>query len=258
MELNGRPTDLAALRPLALTGYGHFTSMRVDDQRVRGLALHLERLERDCRAVFGAHLDMQQTRTYIRRAITQQDGSFIIRVTVFDPALEMGHPSSSATPAVLVTTRRAEPLPLPPLRVKSIPYVRDFPSVKHIGLFGALHARRAAQLDGYSDALFYGPDALVSEGPTWNVGFIDAEGNIVWPKGEVLPGVTMALLQRQHDHVTAPVPVDAARAMQAAFATNTSIGIRAVSAIDDVALPTEHPVLAAMRDSYLSQPGERV
>lgn len=257
-ELNGRPADPEHLKALALTNYGHFTSMRVDDRRVRGLTLHLERLERDCSTVFGTPLDTDRVREYVRRAIDGQDGSFVVRVSVFDPALEMGHPSSPATPHILVTTRPAGPIPLPPLRVQSVPYVRDLAGVKHLGLFGALHARRAAQLAGFDDALFFGTDDLVSEGGTWNVGFIDANGTVIWPKGDVLPGVTMALLQKQHAHTTAPVTIGSALTMQAAFATNTSIGVRPISAIDSTELPTEHPMLAAMRDTYLSLPGDLI
>ncbi|WP_405613901.1 aminotransferase class IV family protein [Streptomyces sp. NBC_01508] len=260
MELNGRPADPESLKALALVNYGHFTSMRVDNQRVRGLALHMERLARDCLTVFDARLDIDRVREYVRRAVSGQDGAFVVRVSVFDPALDMGRPSSPATPHVLVTTRPSGPMPLPPLRAKSVPYVRDLPGVKHLGLFGALHARRAAQLSGFDDALFFGPDDLVSEGGTWNVGFIDATGSVVWPKGDVLPGVTMALLQQHqhHTHTTAPVALGAVRGMEAAFATNTSIGVRAISAIDGIALPTEHPVLASMRDTYLSLPGDPV
>lgn len=258
MELNGRPADPESLKALALVNYGHFTSMRVDNQRVRGLALHMERLARDCRTVFGARLDIERVREYVRRAVSGQDGPFVVRVSVFDPALDMGHPSAPATPQVLVTTRPTGSMSLPPLRAKSVPYVRDLPAVKHLGLFGALHARRAAQLSGSDDALFLGPDGLVSEGGTWNVGFIDAAGSVVWPKGDVLPGVTMALLQHHCAHTTAPVTLEAVRGMAAAFATNTSIGVRPISAIDDIALPTEHPVLASMRDTYLNLPGDPV
>ncbi|WP_406303672.1 aminotransferase class IV [Streptomyces sp. NBC_00885] len=258
MELNGRPADPESLKALALTNYGHFTSMRVDNQRVRGLALHMERLEHDCRAVFGTQIDTGRVREYVRRSVTTHNGSFVARVSIFDPALDIGHPASPATPHVLVTTRPAAPVPLPPLRVKSIPYVRDLASVKHLGLFGSLHARRTAQLAGYDDALFCGTAELVSEGVTWNIGFVDAEGAIVWPKGDVLPGVTMTLLQQHHDYATTPVPLTAARGMQAAFATNTSIGVRAISAIDDGPLRTEHPALSSLRDTYLSLPGDQV
>ncbi len=44
-ELNGVPADLDQVQVLGLTNYGHFTSMRVDDQRVRGLSLHLGTLD---------------------------------------------------------------------------------------------------------------------------------------------------------------------------------------------------------------------
>lgn len=48
-ELNGVGADLGQVTALGLTNYGHYTSMRVDDQRVRGLLLHLERLMRESR-----------------------------------------------------------------------------------------------------------------------------------------------------------------------------------------------------------------
>ncbi|MFH9663347.1 aminotransferase class IV family protein [Streptomyces sp. NPDC017248] len=258
-ELNGRPVppDDDALLTLALTNYGHFTSMRVDNGRVRGLGLHLERLVRDCRTVLGADLDPERVRGYVRQAVGDLTGSFVTRVTIFDPAVEMGRPDKAETPSVLVTVRPAADLPMPPLRVKSIRYERDVPTVKHAGLFGALHARRTALLDGYDDALFIGTDNFISEGGTWNVGFIGEDG-IVWPKADVLPGVTMALLQETGQHHTAPLTLTAAQGMQAAFATNTSIGVRALSSIDDTPMATEHPVLTQLRDTYLAIPGDRL
>lgn len=39
--------------------------------------------------------------------------------------------------------------------------------------------------------LFVGRDGCVSEGSTWNVGFVDQDGTVVWPRADVLPGVTM-------------------------------------------------------------------
>jgi branched-subunit amino acid aminotransferase/4-amino-4-deoxychorismate lyase len=44
--------------------------------------------------------------------------------------------------------------------------------------------------------------------------------------------------------------------MAAAFATNTSIGVRPLAAIDDTQLPVEHPVLTRLQEAYLSIPGE--
>ncbi|MDT3397429.1 aminotransferase class IV family protein [Streptomyces sp. B1866] len=258
MELNGNPVTPDELKALALANYGHFTSMRVDDQRVRGLDLHMERLARDCRTVFGVPLDLEQVREYARRAVSTSTGSFVIRITVFDPSLDIGRPAAPATPHVLVTTRPTARLPMPALRVKTVPFTRDTPGVKHLGLFGSLYARRTAQLAGFDDALFVGPNGLVSEGGTWNAGFIDGQGNVVWPKADMLPGVTMALLQQRHDSTTATISLAAACGMQAAFATNTTIGVRAISAIDETTLPAEHPVLTALRQAYQGIPGEEI
>ncbi|WFB10804.1 aminotransferase class IV [Streptomyces sp. LX-29] len=255
-ELNGRPADADALRALGLTNYGHFTTMRVEDGRVRGLELHLERLARDCRTVFGVELDLERVRDYAHRAVAGRGGALVVRVTVFDPDLDLGRPAAPASPQVLVTHRPAAAWPLPPLRARTVPYVRDTPRVKHVGLFGALYARRTAQLAGFDDALFTGEGELVSEGGTWNAGFVDADGTVVWPDAEVLPGVTQALLQRAGDHRTAPITAAEARGMAAAFATNTAFGVRAVSGIDDASLPPDHPVLAALRARYLAHPGE--
>ncbi|MFJ5774405.1 aminotransferase class IV family protein [Streptomyces sp. NPDC093094] len=255
--LDGRPVTLDALQVLALTGYGHFTSMRVDDRRVRGLSLHMERLVRDCRTVFGADLDPEKVLDHVRRTTGETTGSFVVRVTVFDPAVDLGRPDKAQTPSVLVTTRPADRPTMPPLRVKAVRHERDLPAVKHLGLFGTLHARRAALLDGYDDALFTGPGDRVSEGATWNVGFIGEDG-IVWPKADVLPGVTMALLRQIAPHRTTPVTLTEAKGMQAAFATSTAIGVRALAGIDGVPMAGEHPLLEELRDAYLAVPGERL
>ncbi|MCX4884803.1 aminotransferase class IV family protein [Streptomyces sp. NBC_00847] len=258
--LDGNSVSADDLLPLALTNSGHFTSMRVDgDGSIRGLTLHMERLVRDCKTVWGADLDTALVRDYVRRGLEGQSGPCVVRVTIYDPKVEMGHPADADEPHILVSVRSAGALPPEPLRAMSVPYERDLPEVKHVGLFGALHARAAAQRAGFGDALFVGREGLVSEGGTWNVAFIDGNGTVVWPQAPVLPGVTMALLQKHAsgvEHRTAPVTLDQAKRMAAAFATNTSIGVRALSAIDDKELPTEHPVLSALRETYLSIPGE--
>ncbi|MFG2503190.1 aminotransferase class IV family protein [Streptomyces sp. NPDC048441] len=262
--LNGRTATVEDFQALGLTGYGHFTSMRVDNRRIRGLTLHLDRLVRDCRQVFGAELDPKLILSQLKEAIDGIDGidgttgSFVVRVTVFDPDFDMGRPDRATNPQILITHRPAAALPLPPLRVKSFPYTRDVAEVKHLGLFGALHHRRAALLDGYDDALFVGANGRISEGSTWNVGFVDGNGTVLWPEGDVLPGVSMALLQQQSECMVTSVHLDQLDAMQAAFATNTTIGIRPISVIDTLTFPSEHPVLNTLRQTFLSLPGDRV
>lgn len=262
--LNGHPADPGALRALALGNYGHFTSLRVEDQRVRGLGRHLERLVRDCRAVFGTDLDPERVRRQLRAAVGDRTGAFVARVTVFDPGLDLGRPAAAKDPHILVTHRPAGPQPPAPLTVRAARYQREVPEVKHTALFGALHQRRAAQLAGFDDALFVDVHGRVCEGPTWNVGFVDADGAVLWPRADVLPGITMALLKDLHDHTTAPVTAAGLSGMQAAFATNTAVGIRAITAIrapgtaDDIRYPPDHPLVTRLREAYSALPGERL
>ncbi|MFJ2443166.1 aminotransferase class IV family protein [Streptomyces sp. NPDC087658] len=253
-ELNGKPVGVEALQSLALTNYGHFTSMRVEDGRVRGLSLHMERLQRDCETLFGAELDPERVRDLARRAVPS-NGAAVVRVTVFDPDLDLGHPGSADAPRVLVTSRPAAGLPLPPIRVRSRTYTRDLPGVKSVGLFSSLHHRRTAQLDGFDDALFVDGRGAISEGGTWNIGFFDGD-QVIWPESDCLPGVTMRLLQHSHAHVTRPVNLADLPRMRAAFATNAAVGVRAVSGIDTIVLPETHPVIDALRKEYLKVPGE--
>ncbi|MBX6767440.1 MAG: aminotransferase class IV family protein, partial [Actinomadura rubrobrunea] len=244
-ELNGVPVTSDELKALALVNYGHFTSMRVDDQRIRGLSHHLERLVRDCRILFGVELDREQVRRFIRQAIAGRKGSFVVRVTIFDPHLDLGRPGGATSPHVLVTTRSAGDLPMPPLRVQARSYMRDMPEVKHVGLFGALWHRRNAQLQGFDDAVFVDGEGYISEGATWNIGFFDGS-HVIWPNAEVLPGVTMRLLQQVHEKTSlAPVNLDDLGDIEAVFATNTTIGVRAISAINDTHFPAEHAIFDA-------------
>jgi len=257
-ELDGGPADAAALEALGLVNYGHFTSMRVDEQHVRGLSHHLQRLVNDCRTVFDASLDRDHVRALIRQAVGHIEGSFVARVTVFDPELSLGQPSGVAHPLPLVTTRPAGAIPASALRVQAVPYTRDLPTVKHVGLFGSIAARRQAQESGYDDALFIDGRGFITEGATWNVGFFDGS-RVIWPSEPVLPGVTMTLLKQVHEStVSARVNVRDLPQMEAAFATNTTVGVRPIRSIDTVEFAADHPVLEALLKEYAEIPAEQL
>lgn len=257
-ELNGVAASPEALQALALINYGHFTSMRVHERHIRGFSHHLDRLVRDCQMMFDIPLDRDRVRELVRHAIGDHQGTFIVRVTVFDPALDLGHPATSAEPSLLVTTRPASSWPPAPMRVKSVNYRRELPKVKHVGLLGSVWNRRQAQMQGYDDALFVDNSSFISEGATWNIGFFDGE-RIVWPSAEVLEGVTMGLLRQVHDEtVTIPVNIRDIPNMQAVFATNTTVGVRPVNAIDGISLSGNHSIFEALRKEYEEIPPERV
>ncbi|AFR10270.1 aminotransferase class IV family protein [Nocardiopsis alba] len=241
MELNGRPVSTGELSGLALQGYGHFTTMLVTDLRVRGLRLHTERLARDCATLFGTELDIPRVRELARRAARAHPSPSVVRVTVYDPSLDLAHPAARPLPQILISTRPAPTPSSEPIRLGTRPYARDAPTIKSTGLFGEIRQRRAAQSDGFDDALFMGVDGRISEGPTWNIGFLDDSG-LVWPQAPCLPGVTMRLVEQAAETLGIPVstrPLTAVTAtrMSGAFITNAASGVRPVTAIDGVQLP---------------------
>ena len=226
---------------------------------MRGLSLHLARLTRDCKEVFGAELDADRVLRVVRQVAKEQVGAFTARVTVFDPELTMGNIGDPARPQLLVTVRPASHMPPPPLTAKTFTFSRDLPLVKHIGLFGQLRLRRVAQTAGFDDAIFVEPDGRFSEGTTWNLGFVDLDGLVIWPDGPALPGVTMQLLQTAHaDSIVRPVTRESLGEMRVAFAVNVSIGVRAIAAIDNTQFAADDSTLDLLRKSYAEIPTGRL
>ncbi|WP_433620949.1 aminotransferase class IV family protein [Nocardia sp. CA-120079] len=259
MELNGSPISQSELAALGLVGYGHFTSMRVENRAVRGLSQHMDRLTRDCRTVFDAELDPERVRHLIRRAVADTDIAVVVRITVFDPRIALGRPGAEADPHVLVTWREAPPVPQAPMNLRSAVYTRDLPKTKHVGLFGALYQRRLAQRDGADDVLFTNADGTITEIATSNIGVI-SDGQLIWPQAEVLPGITMRLLSQTLDEEVVVKPITLAELphIDAAVATNAAVGVRAIARIDDIDLPVDHEMIDRLRAEYESIPPQRI
>lgn len=254
MELEGLPVTADALSAAALINYGHFTSMRVEGSRVRGLDLHLERLARDSQTLFGVSLDTERVRALARKLARQMSVPVMMRVTIFDPELSLGHPDAGSRPRVLITLRPVGAEVAPPIRLKVARYQRELPEVKHIGLFGTVYQRRQAQRAGFDDVLFVGPNGLITEGATWNIGFI-REGRVSWPEADCLSGVTMRLasaaMERSGIEVRRePIALDQVSAADSAFITNAGVGMRLVAAIDGVSLSDGTSFVDRLRKEY--------
>jgi branched-subunit amino acid aminotransferase/4-amino-4-deoxychorismate lyase len=260
MQLDGSPVGPDELAALALYNYGHFTSMRVHDLKVRGLGLHLQRLIDDSNTLHGKPVDPDRVRDLVRKALVDGPETAVARVTVFDPDLDMARPEQTGEPRVLVTTRAAAPDNVCPMRVKSALFHRDLPAVKHVGLFGQISHRRTARQHGFDDAVFVDPDSGFVEGATWNIGFM-RDGAVVWPEARCLVGVTMRLLQSRLSTYglamkTEPLGLPDLDGVDGAFATNAAIGVRPICAIDDHELKVDSRWLDQVREAYLSAPAE--
>ena len=261
IEINGRQATAQDIQALGLCNYGNFTSMRVEGMRVRGLALHLQRLSLDAYALFGIELDTDHVRWLVRRFAGRIESPSTVRVTIFDSAGTVDRPGVTAQPDIVVSARNAPRMDnISPVRVQTVFHQRELPNVKHVGLFGSLNCRRSAQLRGYDDALFVDSCSHVTEGPTWNIGFFDGT-KILWPKADILSGVTMSLLREITSEsglasVENVIHVPQISDTWAAFATNASVGVRPIKAIDQVELRASDPILRDLQLWHTALPGE--
>ncbi len=257
IELNGAPASADDLRHLVQINYGHFTAMRVEDGGVRGLDLHLDRLDAATRELFGTSLERDIVRSYLRHAIAGA-GELSLRVNIFSRALDRDHLARAVAPDVLITANESRQASLAPLRLKSYAYVRDAATIKHVGTFPLFHHRRLAQQAGFDDALFADASGRVSEGSIWNVGFIDDSG-VVWPEAPQLNGSSMQLLQAGLARAgvasaTRPIQLHELGRYRAAFFSNASVPVRPIASVDEHRFEVDDAWLTALRRCYESNP----
>lgn len=249
VEVNGSIATAGLLQHLALVNYGHFTAMQVRDGRTRGLDLHLRRLDVATRELFGTGMDADRIRGYVRHALADvRDAS--VRVIVF-------WPETDDAPAVMVTVRPPAEMPAGSLSLKSVPYQRPVPHIKHIGGFAQIYYRRFAAADGFDDAVLAGPGGIISEGAISNIAFFDGT-MVTWPDAPCLAGITMQLLEPRlagGDLPTRRGPVRLADlpSVTAAFVTN-SRGIAAVGRIDATTIPACPALMKTLSGIYESIP----
>lgn len=253
MEIDGREPTVEQLRHFAMSAYGHFTAMQVRGGSVRGLDLHLARLDGANREMFGAGLDGDLVRAHLRHALGDVgDGS--VRTTVMAAA--------DGGVAVVVTVRPPGGTAGRPLAVRSVPHQRPLAHLKQVGGgFGQAYYHRLAEREGFDEILLTGPDGVIAEGGITNVGFVDGSA-VIWPSAPCLAGITMQLLvPRLGDAGLASrrdtVRLADLRRYGTVFVTN-SRGIEPVARVDDVPLPVDAAVLKALSAVYESVPWDRI
>ncbi|MFI0977221.1 aminotransferase class IV [Streptomyces sp. NPDC021093] len=249
IEINGRPPRAEDLHRAAAWNYGHYTSMQVHQGAVQGLELHLGRMRAASHELFDTAVDTDsdRIRALLRHAVgTDQDAS--VRITVIP------HESDPDRTDVIVAVDEPAPAsPLPPLRVRTTPFERDLPHLKHLATMGATHRALQARKDGYDDVLFVGRDSLVLEGSAWNVVFWDGE-QVVWPEAPMLSGITMQLLRPGLTRAGVPWtsrPVRAADlpSFLSAAASNSHCPSRPVARVDDTDLARDAGALVKALDT---------
>jgi branched-subunit amino acid aminotransferase/4-amino-4-deoxychorismate lyase len=235
MELNGGPVNLKDISSLTLYNYGNCSTMLVTQEGVRGLRLHLDRLNRDSQVLFGTGIDHDNIKHLIKHAVKNVQKPIAVRVTVFYKDFDLTKPVSQGKPDILITTRSAPSQTLPALSLKPMIYQRDLPAVKSVAVGSNLYRRHQAQLDGFDDALFVTLNEEISEGPSWNIIFLQGD-KVIFPTTSNLPGVSIALLQQALSSQGVPTEARTIRlsempTMNGAVAASAVSGFRGVTSI---------------------------
>ncbi|WUH97928.1 aminotransferase class IV [Spirillospora sp. NBC_00431] len=242
-EIDGRPPRVDELLAPALLNYGHITVMQVRDRAVRGLDLHLDRLDAANRELYGVGLDGDRVRDHIRHALGEVAAA-TVRVTVFRRDTQV---------SVMVTVRPPTEAPTVPQGLWSVAYQRPVAHIKHTGSFGQIHYGLLAEREGYDDALLIDDDDVVAEAGIANILCHDGD-TFVWPDAPALPGITMLLLDRaglgarRRRVRRTDLP-----SCQAVFLTNSS-GTASVGRVDDKAIPRDPAITERLTALYASIP----
>ena len=255
--IDGSPATEADLRHQALVNYGAYTSFRVESGGVRGLGLHLARLERAAVELFGQAVGYGRLRALMRSALGPRQEAWL-RVSLFSDALSNRDPTAEGAPRVMIGVFDPPSALAGAVRLQLQTYEREAPHLKHVATFGLLRARRAAKAAGFDDALFVGRDGRISEGSLWNIGFLSGD-TIVWPEAPMLAGVTQALLSeglraRGVAQTTRPVTVADLSHSTAAFLCNSATPAASIIAIGDRTFEPDPALIDRLTRAWLSQP----
>lgn len=257
LSVDGAPATPDDLTHVALVNYGAYTSFRVEGGGVRGLDLHLARLEGQSVELFGEPVGESRLRDLMRGAVGGRREGWL-RVSLFSPDIGPRTPDWSGRPRVMIAASAA-PLPLADqVRLQIQTYAREAPHLKHVATFGLIRARRSARAAGFDDALFVDPAGQISEGSLWNIGFVLGD-HVVWPQAPMLAGVAQALVQEGLasaglSGTTAPLTVDDLADFDAAFLCNSATPACAITVIGEHKFATPPGLIERLRSAWASNP----
>jgi branched-subunit amino acid aminotransferase/4-amino-4-deoxychorismate lyase len=261
LSVDGTPATPDDLTHVALVNYGAYTSFRVEQGGVRGLDLHLARLEAEAVELFGEAVGEARLRDLMRSAIAGREACWL-RVSLFSPDISPRTPDWRGVPRVMIAV---SPPPLPfadGARLHLQTYAREAAHLKHVATFGLIRARRAARDAGCDDALFVDDQTRISEGSLWNIGFVSGEA-VVWPQAPMLAGVAQALVHHGLADVgltgrTEPVHVGDLARFDSAFLCNSATPACAIATIGERAFASRPGLIERLQGSWASNPVQTI
>lgn len=147
------------------------------------------------------------------------------------------------------------------IKLLSIEYVREYPSIKSINYMTVLLARDRLREESAEDVLYYSSES-VTESSRSNFFILDKNNILKTPGNNILAGITrskvLEIAKNQLDVQIADVTLDEVREARSAFLTSTTKGIMPVTRIDDFVINEGNidPVIARLQEG-LAQETER-
>jgi branched-subunit amino acid aminotransferase/4-amino-4-deoxychorismate lyase len=170
----------------------------------------------------------------------------------------------AAQPDLNVLVKIADPVtpPATPLALDVVQHERHLAQVKHVGEVSKTLLLRHAKERGFDDAAFMDRSGQLSEATIWNLAFWDGS-RVMWPKADILYGVTMQILQRQ---LLAQGVAQATRRIAAASVGESTsaavlnswspgIGVRSIGGQP---LAASDEFIGLLHDAYQLEPLERI
>jgi branched-subunit amino acid aminotransferase/4-amino-4-deoxychorismate lyase len=261
LQIDGGPATAENLAEVALDTFGHFTAMQVRGGRVRGLELHLARLDDANRELFALPLDGGYVRALIRGALAGPDGGS--RPATADASVRVIVRGDAASGAihVIVTVRPPAEMPEAAQRLTSVAYLREVAHIKRPGDFAhAYHLNKAARA-GFDDALLTAADGTIAEGGITNIAFFDGAG-VVWPDGPQLAGITMQLVaprlaEQGLESRVGRVTLADLGGFAGACVMNAR-GVAAVRGVDALEIPVSAVLMRAVHAAYDAAPWDEI
>lgn len=255
---NGQPATIDDLAPLAFSGYAHFTAMQVRDRAVRGLDLHLGRLRGASDELFGRHLPDERIRELLSSAARATLPNVSLTCFVCARPGEFARTRGPVELDVLIKVTNPAAPPTGPLTLDAVAHERHLPHIKHVGEVAKTQFLRRANARGFDDAVFLDASGCLSEATIWNMVFWDGQ-SVIWPKANVLPGVTMQILQRQLaardvDQVTAPIRASDVTTELAGALMNSWSPAIPIARIADRTLGDAHELTGILHRAYAAEP----
>lgn len=250
---------------LALYGYACFTSFLVENKKVKGFQLHLERLINDSLEIFGQSPDKEEILKNVLAFLVQQEPDYYggVRVTIFPANFSLSNPGDFQTFNILVTGRKVENINASPLSIASIEAKRICPLQKTSNITGSLKARIEAQEKGAQDALML-HNGIVTEGATWNI-FFGTGNHLVTPSIQLglLPGIARKLLiesaiSSNYKIIESEIEISEINKYEYCFISNSLIGLRPVSRINDILYDTENQNINYLQQRFREIPNEKL